>query len=132
MAAPPLDCKIGHGPPTTGVATYRDSCTKCIDYQKELSSVKQEKNVRLQQNVNKKPKTSYRLRWRSGRNMPGAPLGQLLTLLVSIVALVFASGAYFMNYQQPPFIPLLIGWPGVPFIFMLHMITFEKVEANNQ
>lgn len=132
MAAPPIDCKFAYDPPTTGYATYRDSCNKCIDYQKELSFVKQE-NVRLQQKVNTKPKTSYRLRWRKSRhNTPGSPLGQILTLLVSIVAFVCASGVYFMNYQQPPIIPLLIGWPGVPFIFMLHMITFEKVEANDQ
>lgn len=129
MAAPPIDCKFGN---PMKHATYRDSCTKCIDYQKELSSAKQE-NVKLQQMLNSKAnKTSYKFAWRMFDLDPTID-GGTLSMYFSLGMLAATLVVWILNPEAKTITkPFLFAWPGVPFIFMLHMITFEKVAANNQ
>lgn len=106
-------------------ATYRDTCTKCTDLRKQVSSLSSE----LECVKAKKPRVKYKFWWRGKENSSDQGTKQIW-LTINAVTLIFASANYIFGAGQ--LLYCLFFWPLLPTVFALHALKLVKVTVWEQ
>ena len=96
------------------MVAYRESCTQCQSLRQEISALKQQK-------------PQFKFEWRTVSGTSG--LAVTLVFSISMFLLTMFFTAVITNAPDghfPAIHHILIAWPGIPFIVMLHLIRIVK------